>query len=85
MAHTLVVGATATNKATGRKADVVLAAHYAGQAALRLLTAGKNVRVTYICCINIYNDFFHLFRIMALPMLYKKFLNLTNVSQLKEC
>jgi len=36
VAHTIVVGATAQNKVTGRQADVVLAAHYASEIALDL-------------------------------------------------
>lgn len=42
-AHTVVVGATADKKVTGRQADVILAAYWAVQAALRLLKAGNNV------------------------------------------
>lgn len=34
VAHTLVIGASADNKVTGKKADVILAAHYASEAAL---------------------------------------------------
>uniref|UniRef100_A0A182N822 Peptidase M24 domain-containing protein n=1 Tax=Anopheles dirus TaxID=7168 RepID=A0A182N822_9DIPT len=46
-AHTVVVGATAENKCKGRAADVVLAAYYASQAALRLLKVGTgNYAVT---------------------------------------
>jgi len=41
VAHTVVVGASASNKVTGRKADVILAAQNAIQAALRLLKAGN--------------------------------------------
>lgn len=41
VAHTVVVGASSENKVTGRKADAILAAHYASQAALRLLKAGN--------------------------------------------
>ncbi|XP_049797677.1 proliferation-associated protein 2G4 [Schistocerca nitens] len=41
VAHTVVVGANRNNKVKGRKADVVLAAHYASQAALRLLKPGN--------------------------------------------
>lgn len=41
-AHTLVIGATKDNKVTGRKADVILAAYYAAEAALRLLKPGSN-------------------------------------------
>ena len=40
-AHTIVVGASADKKVTGRKADVTLAAYYAVQVALRLLKAGN--------------------------------------------
>lgn len=36
-AHTVVIGASAGNPVTGRKADVILAAYYASQAALRRL------------------------------------------------
>jgi len=47
VAHTLVVGATKDNKVTGRKADVVLAAHQAAEAALRLVKPGnENFKVT---------------------------------------
>ncbi|KAF5286835.1 hypothetical protein FQA39_LY00368 [Lamprigera yunnana] len=41
VAHTIVIGASSDNKVTGRKADVILAAHYASQAALRLLKPGN--------------------------------------------
>ncbi|KAK9871253.1 hypothetical protein WA026_011527 [Henosepilachna vigintioctopunctata] len=41
VAHTVVLGASSDNKVTGRRADVVLAAYYASQAALRLLKAGN--------------------------------------------
>jgi len=41
-AHTFVVGATKENKATGRKADVILAAYNAAEAALRYLKPGSN-------------------------------------------
>lgn len=40
-AQTTVIGASADNKITGRKADVTLAAYYAVQVALRLLKAGN--------------------------------------------
>ncbi|GIX78517.1 proliferation-associated protein 2G4 [Caerostris extrusa] len=47
VAHTLVVGASKENKITGRKADVIHAAHYAAEAALRLVKpAGDNNTVT---------------------------------------
>lgn len=41
VAHTIIVGAANKNKITGRKADAILAAHYASQAALRLLKPGN--------------------------------------------
>ncbi|XP_005184671.1 proliferation-associated protein 2G4 [Musca domestica] len=41
-AHTVIVGASADKKVTGRKADVTLAAYWAVQAALRLLKSGNN-------------------------------------------
>lgn len=41
-AHTAIVGANKDNKVTGRKADVILAAYYAAEAALRLLKPGSN-------------------------------------------
>jgi methionine aminopeptidase len=44
VAHSLVIGATKEDKCTGRRADVMLAAHLASQAALRLLKAGNEVR-----------------------------------------
>jgi curved DNA binding protein len=39
-AHTFVVGASESNKVTGRKADVIKAAHLAAEAALRLIKPG---------------------------------------------
>jgi len=39
--HTVVIGATKENKITGRKADVMLAAYYAAEIALRLVKAGN--------------------------------------------
>lgn len=41
MAHTIVIGASSENKVQGRKADCILAAHFASQAALRLLKPGN--------------------------------------------
>ncbi|XP_020798171.1 proliferation-associated protein 2G4 [Drosophila serrata] len=41
-AHTIVVGASADQKITGRQADVILGAYWAVQAALRLLKSGAN-------------------------------------------
>ncbi|OQR66863.1 proliferation-associated protein 2G4-like [Tropilaelaps mercedesae] len=49
VAHTIVIGATKENKATGRKADVILAAHKSIEAALRLVRPGnQNAKVTEI-------------------------------------
>lgn len=41
VAHSLVVGSSPEKKATGRHADVILAAHYAFEAALRLMKGGN--------------------------------------------
>lgn len=51
MAHSLVIGASSTNKVDGKKANVMVAAHYASQAALRLLKAGNEVGLAcfYLC------------------------------------
>ncbi|RWS16825.1 proliferation-associated protein 2G4-like protein [Dinothrombium tinctorium] len=47
VAHTLVVGASPEKKVTGKKADVVLAAHYAAEVAQRLVRpGGENYAVT---------------------------------------
>lgn len=48
VAHTFVIGSSAEKKVTGRKADVILAAHYASQAALRLLKPGTEVKFYFI-------------------------------------
>lgn len=48
VAHTIVVGISKENPATGRKADVILAAYWAGQAALRLLKASNGVCILFI-------------------------------------
>ncbi|KAK7497503.1 hypothetical protein BaRGS_00011143 [Batillaria attramentaria] len=46
-AHTVVVGASKENKVTGRKADVMMAAHMAAEAAIRLVKPGnENYQVT---------------------------------------
>lgn len=46
-AHTVVVGATKEKKVTGKKADVIMAAHLAAKAALKLLRpSGENYAVT---------------------------------------
>merc|ERR1712218_715743 len=41
VAHTLVVGATGDSPVTGKKADAILAAHLASEAALRLVKPGN--------------------------------------------
>ena len=41
VAHSLVVGSSQEKKVAGRQADVILAAHYAFEAALRLLKGGN--------------------------------------------
>ena len=41
--HTFVVGASSDKKVTGRQADVILAAHYASEAALRMVKPGAEV------------------------------------------
>lgn len=47
IAHTVLVGSTAGSKITGRPADLLLAAHYASETALRLMKPGtENVAVT---------------------------------------
>lgn len=43
VAHTVTVGVPPGSKVLGRQADVVLAAHLASQAALRLLKPGNEV------------------------------------------
>ena len=47
VAHTIVLGATPDKKVTGRKADAILAAHYASQAALKLLKPESQVNYNY--------------------------------------
>jgi len=47
VAHTIVLGASAEAPVTGRKADVIMAAHLASEAALRLVKPGmENTEVT---------------------------------------
>jgi curved DNA binding protein len=47
--HTIVIGASPDNKITGRKADVILAAHHIAEACLRLMKPGtQNYKVTEI-------------------------------------
>ena len=41
VAHTLVVGSSASNPVTGKKADALLAAHLCSEAALRLVKPGN--------------------------------------------
>ncbi|XP_046684240.1 proliferation-associated protein 2G4 [Homalodisca vitripennis] len=41
VAHTIVLGASQSSKVTGKIANVMMAAHYASEAALRLLKAGN--------------------------------------------
>ena len=42
VAHTIIVGATREKKVTGRRADCILAAYYAAEAALRLIKPSEN-------------------------------------------
>ncbi len=44
VAHSLVVGASKDKKVTGKKADAIMAAHLASEAALRLVKPGNEVR-----------------------------------------
>jgi curved DNA binding protein len=46
VAHTFVVGATAENPATGKKADLVIAAHKAAQLAGRLIATSSSSSIT---------------------------------------
>lgn len=46
VAHTVIVGGV---EVSGRAADVVLAAHLASEAALRLLRPGNEVHFTFRC------------------------------------
>ncbi|KAK4008856.1 proliferation-associated protein 2G4 [Daphnia magna] len=49
VAHTVIVGSSPSTKITGRKADVLLATHYASEAALRLMKPGtENQAVTNV-------------------------------------
>ena len=45
VAHTFVIGATAENPATGRKADAIKAAWDCAEAAKRLVKPGAQVRL----------------------------------------
>lgn len=42
VAHTLVIGASKENKVSGRKADAILAAYYAAEAAVRIIKPDAN-------------------------------------------
>jgi hypothetical protein len=67
VAHTIVIGATAEKKVKGRKADVILAAYQASQAALRLLSPGNGVSLTNrISLFSSFNNFFINFPILEL-------------------
>lgn len=48
IAHTIVVGANSENKITDKRANCFLAAHYASQAALRLMRPGNDVSIRYL-------------------------------------
>jgi hypothetical protein len=44
VAHTVVVGSSPSTQITGRKADILLAAHFASEAAFGLMKSGTEVR-----------------------------------------
>ena len=69
VAHTVAVGSSATTKITGRKADVLLAAHYASEAALRLMKPATEV--TIIKQIKIKVDDKFVFAQLLEPCCYK--------------
>ena len=48
VAHTHVARASSDKVITGRKADAILAAHYASEAALRLLKPGQEVCLEHL-------------------------------------
>lgn len=48
VAHTVVVGANSDNKITDKRANCFLAAHFASQAALRLMRPGNDVSIIQI-------------------------------------
>lgn len=48
VAHTIVVGAAKHRKCMGKKANAILAAHYASEAALRLMKQGNDVSCSYV-------------------------------------
>lgn len=47
VAHTVVVGASSENKINNKRADCFVAAHFASQAALRLMRPGNDVNILY--------------------------------------
>ncbi|KAG7218169.1 hypothetical protein INR49_007451 [Caranx melampygus] len=49
VAHSFVVGATKENPITGRKADVIKAAHLCAEAALRLVKPGNQIAQSFKC------------------------------------
>jgi len=49
VAHTVVVGASVDHKVKGRAADAIVAAHFASEAALRLLKPGNEVNIICFC------------------------------------
>lgn len=75
VAHTIVIGASPTNKVTGRKADVILAAHYASEGALRLLKPGNEVCCCLLAFVNyllkridLYSVYFIVFVVILLAI-----------------
>lgn len=60
VAHSFVVNATAENKATGKKADAVLAAYYAAEAAMRKLKPGnENYSVSASFLMHVFTGFLY--------------------------
>ena len=51
VAQTVVIGASAENKVTGRLADVVQAAYTCSEAALRKINPGVQVQYYNVCCL----------------------------------
>lgn len=91
VAHTIIVGASPTEKITGRKADVFLAAYHASQAALRLLKPKADVSSVYLILSSILAFLVYLilliriFRLTPSLILFKKYAKSTIVNQSKEC
>lgn len=70
-ALTVVVSSLkSTEKITGRKADVILAAHWAVQAALRLLKSGNSVSVLTFNFVNIYCSELEKIRLIQDSLIY---------------